>query len=347
MTLDPRLSNADRDPRMGRPLLKAVNRRVSRVAPEAERPFWGPHPDRLIASIEDEFYQAGFHFLSAFLGAALGKKAPGAKVLTKAFNLPSPHVHGWGKVADLFRTDIPPVRLLQGWEATIDQVLKGLWPDAAKQQSAEYLALRTHWMTQAGERVASTPPFSSWGHAIREMSRAQVESMEWTKARALVYASKLQDDARNAMRALLVNSKQAGEGPAMLERRLFEKFGNLNRDWRRIALTETAFATQNGALASVDPAEGWLAVWSASPRACPYCRKMHGTALRVVSPDKANKDPENEVWIGKSNVGLSASKWSKKEGRYRDEHELWKPCIPAHPNCGCVFTLRKKPQPAK
>jgi hypothetical protein len=123
-----------------------------------------------------------------------------------------------------------------------------------------------------------------------------------------------------------------------------EGFGYLNRDWRRVALTETAMSAASGKLAQVAGMEGWEAIWTGTPNACPFCSRMYGRSFKIVSADKEPKDGDKEVWPGKSNIGRSVSLFTK-DGRKREKGELWWPCIPAHPNCCCSWSIRKTVTP--
>lgn len=339
-----------RDPRLGRRLLKAVRSKIPSRPPsaqetETERPFWGPHPDPDIAFAEDEFYRFGSRFLMGLYAGAMGlQRLP--REFARAFHSAPTHIQGWGQIADLFRRDLSPEHLMTGWEAVIDRLVAALFPVADQEKAAQALALRTHLLHRAGQRVALPDTLPTWGQAIAQMTKVQSEAMQWTKVRALEFATQLGQRARSRMVQSLIVSRESGESLSKLQQRLFDEFGEQNRDWRRVALTETAFAASNGQLASVDPKEGWLAEWVAGPHACPFCRKMGGVRLRVVSPDKPSKNWDTEVWQGKHNVGRSAYRYSRKEKRTREDHEMWKPALPAHPNCACSWVLRKA-RPAK
>lgn len=329
---------------VSRPLAKAMPRRAMPVAPptpqqvQTERPFWGPHPDPDIAFIEDEFYRAGFNFLAQLLGAALGRKAP--TKLQKAFNVAPLKVQGWGQIADLFNSSLEPETLLQGWETVINRLVVGLFPAHAQQDAAEAMALRAHLLYRAGQRVASPGTFPAWGQALRALPDTASASLQWTKIRGLQYMKSLSTNARDAMLKQLVASKEAGEGVGALQRNLYSKFGQLNRDWRRVALTETAMAVSNGALSSVAPEDGWMAEWSASTRACPACKRLKGQRFRVVAPDAANKNGQTQMWAGKTNVGRSAHR-RRADGTKRDPSELWYPACPLHPHCACLLTMHR------
>lgn len=349
--VDPRLGAPAADSRLPartRPALKALARRKAVKEPstaqvEAERPFWGPHPDPAISAIEEEFYNVGAFFLRDLLAHGLGRPV---RTLQKSFRPASPPVSGWGELADLFNRDLQPERLMQGWQTVIDRLVVALLPPTSAERAAQSLALKAHLMHRAGERVSFPERFPSWGRTITEAEPVASRALQWTKVRAAEHMTALTTEARHNLLTCLVTSKEAGEGSGKLQQRLFDSFSAMNRDWRRVALTETAFAVANGTLASVDPAEGWLAEWKAAPNACPFCKAMGTRRFRVVAPDAPRKDGDTQIWVGKSNVGRSAHRFSRKEGRFREPHELWWPACPAHPNCACTLVLRRSaPQP--
>lgn len=330
-------------------MFKALSRRRIPGPPpsarqvEAERPFWGVHPDPAISVIEEQFFAVGAGFLEALLAHALGRPVRAA---LKAFRPQMPKVQGWGELADLFRSDLDPEHLMQGWQTVIDRLVGALLPGDTIQQASQALALRTHLMHRAGQRVAHPDTFPSWVSAVRGAPSATASaSLQWTKIRAAEHMTNLTAEARHNLLTCLVTSKEAGDGSGKLQQRLFDQFSAMNRDWRRVALTETAFAVANGALSSVDPAEGWDAEWHAAPNACPWCARNNRRRFRVVAPDAPNKDGDTQLWVGKSNIGRSAHRWSKKLGRERVASEMWWVACPGHPCCSCTLVLRRSRSP--
>jgi hypothetical protein len=227
-----------------RRVLKAFNRRrvVTKADPHAERPFWGPHPDSHIAEIEREFFAVGSDFLLTVYAAALGKPSPGARAMQKSFHLDPGKVDGWGKLADLFNSKLPASKLLTGWDAVVQKLTATILPESTIEAAAARMALSSNLMWRIGQRVLN-PPSWGWEEAENRFSRQQAESMNWAKAHGMAYMQGLTDETRKSLRMILVGSKEAGEGSSGLQRRLFDKISELNKDWRRIALTETAIAT--------------------------------------------------------------------------------------------------------
>jgi hypothetical protein len=145
---------------------------------------------------------------------------------------------------------------------------------------------------------------------------------------------------RERIKRTCIQAERNHWGTRKLASELFDRLGTANRDWRRIALTETAFNLNNGILSVLAP--GSYVYILSQPDACPYCmREMHLRIFRVVDPGKEPKDWEREVWLGKTNEGRYLSRRSR-EGETRDDSETWKPCCPAHPHCRCIY-LRLDP----
>lgn len=333
------------DPRIGRPILKAIVRKTVAMPTarqtEAERPFWGAHPDPVISAIEEEFYGWGQDYLVGLLSGTLGRHVQPRSMVKAGFGPSNARIPGWGGVVDLFKSDADPAHLMSGWDAVVSKLTSALVPPGSVQGAAQALALKTHLMTKIGERVSLPPVLPEWMKVYDIVPASQAHSMEWTMARGMEFANNLTTSTRHALTKELATSKQAGENTKQLEKRLFDRFGQLNRDWRRIALTETAMAVENGALASVDPADGWVAVWICAPTACPFCLAQRHKKFKVVDPKSAARNPDTEVWVGKSAMNVTrSSSLKKKDGTTRTKDELWVPTCPAHPNCACTLSLK-------
>ncbi|QWK20814.1 hypothetical protein [Thermus antranikianii] len=130
---------------------------------------------------------------------------------------------------------------------------------------------------------------------------------------------------------VLMGAVGRSDPPEAVGRQLLDRFGTLNRDWRRIAITETAAAHGAGFLTAMI---GQEVEWVAAQDACPYCRRYHGRRFLVVAPDHPHKDFQVHMWPGKTNVGRSFHPYTAS-GKKRSEGELAGPAIPAHPHCRC------------
>jgi hypothetical protein len=171
------------------------------------------------------------------------------------------------------------------------------------------------------------------------LTPADLATIEESKKNAGEYITGLAEETHAAIRATITAGLQANTPPQELSRKLFQDFGTLNLDWRRIALTETAIAVNNGYLVSLP--SGTVVVGDSSFDACPWCKEhIHNRAFTVIPeapPEGQTPTPEQSahlMWPGKTNVGRS--RYPKdRAGNVREPHQLWHPCIPGHPHCRC------------
>jgi 2'-5' RNA ligase len=192
----------------------------------------------------------------------------------------------------------------------------------------------------------------TWEEAEVPDDSVMRRTLEWARTRAGEYLAiddgKLRTGIVNAVRKRLVDGIQNGDSPEEVARRLFyidpssefdmayssDTIAAINRDWRRVAITETSFAMNNGFLAALlDQAETGEAVYSVfSGRYNPKegadepCNKWLGVTVRVLPrPPKGGSDRIDDpyagfaVWPGKNTVG-------QKTG------DSWI-AIPVHPHC--------------
>jgi hypothetical protein len=304
-----------------------------------ERSLWGPHPDHAIAAIEDEYYQLGFTFLVRLFGAVLGVSTP--RKLQKALGgAPESRPIGWGTLADQFKADGDPERLVANWQAIVDRLIEQLLPAKTKEEAARRMSVQAHLHGRIRAQVEAAPSERMQGGFMPRQERIAEEALQWTRLHALEGVNDLEDEARRSVVRTLMQCRESGEGTRVLQQRLFDQFSEQNRDWRRLALTETAAAVAHGSLSAVNPEEGWEAEWVAAPTACSQCSRWNGRRFRVVDASKPNKDGDTEVWPGKTNQGRSASPRTR-EGRRREKHEQWWPTQPCHPCCSCQWVMHR------
>jgi hypothetical protein len=124
-------------------------------------------------------------------------------------------------------------------------------------------------------------------------------------------------------------------GGSSLQTKLADEFATLNRDWRRIAITEAGEAQLQGYVASLKPGTRIKRV-ERYQNACSFCRGIDGKIATVVAADSPDKNPDTMVWPGKNNIGRSASP-RKRVGDVlvpREPNEMWwLPAGLAHPHC--------------
>jgi len=120
-----------------------------------------------------------------------------------------------------------------------------------------------------------------------------------------------------------------------LQTRLQDEYMVQNRDWRRVALTESAEALNQGFVACQEPGQKLKRV-EQYKGVCAWCAKIDGRVMEVVDPSEPEKDGERQIWVGKTNVGRSVAP-RKRVGDLlveREPDELYHIASGAqHPNC--------------
>lgn len=173
------------------------------------------------------------------------------------------------------------------------------------------------------------------------LSLADRLALDYSRQHAAEYCTELAEGTMEAVRDQITTALENRTSPQELSRKLFDRFGEANLDWRRIALTETAIAVNNGYIASQP--EWTILVGDSSRDACDWCQAhIHGRAFRSLpeAPEPAAGDfysadqSANYMWPGKTNLGRSRHPVDRA-GVSRRPHELWHPCVPAHPHCRC------------
>lgn len=170
------------------------------------------------------------------------------------------------------------------------------------------------------------PRLAAWRSVL---DGEQNGALAWAGEHAAEHIRHLRERTRHAVAGMVMDAVVAGDQPATLATRLTGTFGTLNRDWRRVAITEVAAARAHGYLLGIPVGE--RVSWFAAPDACGHCARLHGREFTVT------REPGNqrtEVWPGKTNVGRAAS-LKRRDGTLRPPEEVWRPTIPMHPNCRC------------
>ena len=331
--------------------------------------IWLPLDSPLIARLVELFTQRGLDRLDAFrtellAWAAGARHTPGARI-----DRPAGAMERWTDaeraLVKLYLEHLPPAEwTLDDHMVAIDWLAQRYLPKDDMRTEAEWLSTRASLMgrvqanmegvtaKQADVILAALP--STVDAAVEQFGAtiAQRAVMEFAAARCAENVRNLANDARHKMRNLIaehVTERQLGiQGPgSSLETKLLDKFGTLNRDWRRIAVTEAGEAQTQGYIASQAPGSKVKRV-EQYRNACAFCRRIDGKIVTIVDPAKDPKDWDNEIWVGKSNVGRSASPRKRVGDTFveREPDEMW--VIPAglvHPHCRgrWVPTIQDRP----
>ena len=117
--------------------------------------------------------------------------------------------------------------------------------------------------------------------------------------------TEVSDRHKAGIRQLVIQAKRERWSAQKLAQELFDKFGDHNRDWRRVAITELAFATNDAYLSGCE--EGDTLVGMGAEGACKHCKQyVIGKQVKVTHkpPTKDTFEGDmKQVWVGKSNYG--------------------------------------------
>lgn len=188
--------------------------------------------------------------------------------------------------------------------------------------------------------LGAVPDTINGAFAVKLFKPNQLARVEVAKARAGEFITAVTESTRHAIRMAVIEYEElrvsgASVSPLTLKATLFDRFAVLNRDFRRIAITE---AGRNANEAVIDGLKIGSRVRrvEAYPSACPFCKKLHAMEFDIVAADDPNRDGWKHIWPGKNNIGRSSSP-RKRVGDVlveRDASELWWPAAGVqHPHC--------------
>ncbi|BDG27159.1 MULTISPECIES: hypothetical protein [Thermus] len=308
-----------------------------------------PASETLLPALEEATLSIGRDFLYRVhlsLHQALGLPPLPRGAVERAYSMPIPHrtlakarvtpEEAWSRAVQRFRDlkarGLPmrprDIRALSS--AAVDRwYALGMVEDRAKAQALRnFLAGFLRANPRLPDTVPQTVPEAA---ALLRLRDVEVWALEWAVEHMAENMRGLAEDARRGAAQILMGAVGRSDPPEGVARQLLDRFGSLNRDWRRITITETAAAHGAGFLTAM---VGQEVEWVAAQDACPYCRRYHGKRFLVVAPDHPNKDFQVHLWPGKTNVGRSFHPYTAT-GKRRTKDELAGPAIPAHPHCRC------------
>jgi len=233
----------------------------------------------------------------------------------------------------------------------VDYLAQKYLPESFAMQQADWLTKRASIMGKVQAMARDITPEAAAAMLTLWQNEKAMESalrmaglrqavLDYAAARCADHIVSLTDTLRhNLKRTLLEYEKRRllGDKPdnSSLQQALLDHFGDLNRDWRRIALTEAGEMANQGFVATCKPGEKIKRIEQYA-NACAFCKKWDGKVLTVVSPDAKDKDCDAQVWEVKTNIGRSASPYKRVGGQLvkRDDSEMWKPSAGTfHPHC--------------
>lgn len=322
--------------------------------------IWKPHESLLIRRLVELFTQRGLDHIDGVKNS-LQAWLDGHNHHPSPAPIPAPAgmLQSWSgdeiALARLYLESLPPAMwTLDDHMLCIDLVVQQNMPQGALYAEADWLAAKAGMMgkvqanmdkaatSKQADAVLSAMP-STVAQAVAEFGLvgAQRAVLEFSRVRAAENVRALSEATRHKLRSLItadMEQRMLGGLPAgssSLQTKLLDVFGDLNRDWRRIAVTEAGEAQLQGFIASLEPGAKVKRVEQYA-NACAFCRKIDGVVAAVVRADAPEKDPDTQIWAGKNNIGRSASP-RKRVGDtlvQRTPDEMWwLPAGLAHPHC--------------
>lgn len=319
--------------------------------------IWLPMDSPLLARMVELFTQRGLARMDAFrtelmAWASGARHTPGERIAR-----PAGAMERWSdaerSLVKLYLEHLPPGEwTLDDHMLSVEFLFQRYLPADDLRTEAEWLSTKASIMgrvqasmesvthDQADVLLAAMP--STVADALQfGGTRTQNATMEFARERCAENVRALSEDVRHRMRTVIaqhVEAKTLGlpeVSGSSLETKLLDAFGTLNRDWRRIAVTEAGNAQTTGYIASL-PMGAKVKRQEQYKGACAFCRKIDGKVVEVVDPAREDKDPEAMIWLGKDNIGRSASP-RKRVGDLmveREPHEMWQiPTGLVHPHC--------------
>lgn len=258
------------------------------------------------------------------------------------------------KLVKLYLETLPPAEFtIDDHMMVVDYLVQKYLPADDLRTEAEWLAVRATLMglvqanmetlseKQADTVLTALPSTVKQAETFFDLNPVQRSVITFARVRAAENVSKLADDARHRMRNVIAQHVEVqylskpGVPSSALQTKLLDEFATLNRDWRRISVTEAGEAANQGYIASL-PSGKKVKRLEQYKNACPFCRKIDGMVLEVVPADTPYKDDWTMVWPGKTNVGRSAAP-RRRQGALliaREPEEMWAPAAGVqHPHC--------------
>ena len=169
-------------------------------------------------------------------------------------------------------------------------------------------------------RRASSPTVKQY--KILPLQPQEVRTVQNAELRTADKLVEVAERHRKAIKQIVLQAINGRWSAQQLAQVLFDNFSDQNRDWRRVAITELAIASNDAYIAGCEDGDTvWVQPVEGS---CKHCKTyLEGRSFIVTSdPKLMGTDHEQEmkyVWVGKSNFGRTLA--------------TWLPCIPLHPNC--------------
>ena len=328
--------------------LEAIYKAQSDLPPE-QADIWEPHHSPFVRDLIERFTARGLSRIASVQQALADWESGAYHVPSKTIpDRPGLHPR-WTEdeiaLVRLYLESLPPAQWqLDDWMLASELAFQQYLPPDFAWTEADWLAKRAVLMGRVQASMAEISDAAATALLEAEAvpvaaEKALQAAVTYGRARAAENIVALSDGLRHRIRRVLIEHAEAkalNVAPeSTLESRLLDDFGLANRDWRRIALTESCEMQNQGMVAAQEPGQK-LRRFEQYANSCIYCKKVHGQVFTVVPVDKPYKNPDTEVWPTKTNIGRSQSP-RKRVGNIlipRTPDEMW--TVPAgviHPHC--------------
>lgn len=320
--------------------------------------LWRPVESVVIRRIVEIISKRGTDRLNSIQSEFL-KFAKGS-LYNKAKPQPAPmNYEAWTKndldLVKLYLESLPPSQwTVDDYMLSVDYLVHKYLPVSDLAKEAEWMSVRSSIMGKVQANLDKEPTVKQADKVLSKLPSTLTDAfyqfnfsdgakaaLMFGKVRAVENVVSMSGRTRHSMKQVVIQhleSKFLG-GPngkfSNLEQNLSETFATLNRDWRRIAITEAGECMNQGLIANLSYGSKVRRIEMYNG-ACSFCSKINNLVATVVDPNQKIKDPNTMVWVGKNNIGRSASP-NKRVGSMlikRTPDEMW--TVPGglvHPNC--------------
>lgn len=334
--------------------------------------IWEPHQSPFVTRLIELFTQRGLlriqkvqDELAAWLAGA--HQVPAAVLMPRPSGLLLRWTADELALVRLYLQSLPQVAYaLADWGLLVDYLVQRYLPAGELRTEAEWVATRASIMgkVQANLHGTVTPAAADTLIAAMPLTIGAAQSafnfsgsmdaiMEFGMLRCSELIVELSAGLRSRIKKSILEHqfKALQHDPVAtrenLQQKLFDSFGQANRDWRRIAVTEIGEMCNQGMIASLVPGSRVRRI-EQYKGACPFCKKIDGAVMNVVAPSDPKKDGTTDVWVGKNNIGRSSAP-RKRIGDVLIERlpaeRWWVPAGTVHPHCRGVWDAMPEAAP--
>ena len=326
--------------------------------------IWAPHESPFIRALVERFTERGLARLET-VRQEVAKWAAGEYYVPRRTppQAPPGFLTRWTTaeldLARIYLSSIPPDSLsLSDWELVIEYMTQRYMPLTQLYEEAEWLVTKAALMGRvqsilgaAGQKEIPEATATSLMEALPgtvddavrmfRVSDSVDAVMSYGRIHACDEVRAVSEATRRRLRTVIADHQlRRYEGditatPQDLEKVLRDEFSTLNRDWRRIALTEAGEMANQGTIMSL-PVGSMVRRVEMYRGACAFCRRLDGRIFRVTTAADPKKDGERDVWPGKTNIGRSASPRKRVGDELIDRtasERWWAAAGVQHPHC--------------